>query len=105
MRTTAFSVLLFCLFYQISNSQIKNTKTLTKVIDKPIIYGINSTAKWTKFKPNVHGFKFVNTFSGVDASARWGGLCGGMVYGALDYYYATITIPQQTFAPANRYPL
>jgi hypothetical protein len=63
-----------------------------------------STAKKTTFNPAIHGFKFANTFAGVDGS-RYGGLCGGMVYAMLDHYYAGVQIPQQTYAPSNRYPL
>lgn len=105
MKNILYGIAISCMVLQVSNAQIKNTKALTKITTKPLVPGITSTAVWTSFKPNVHGFKFANTFSGVDASARWGGLCGGMVYGALDYYYANVPVPQQTFAPANRYPL
>jgi hypothetical protein len=59
----------------------------------------------TAFNPKIHSFKFANTFEGVDASHRYGGLCGGMVYTVLDYYYAKMLIPQQNYAPSNRYPL
>lgn len=59
----------------------------------------------TSFNPALNGFKFANTFAGVDASYRYGGLCGGMVYSAMDYYRARKPIPTQTFKPANRTPL
>lgn len=59
----------------------------------------------TSFKPDVHGFKFANTFEGVDASYRYGGLCGGMVYASMDYFRARKPNPTQAFKPANRTPL
>lgn len=61
--------------------------------------------KTTPFNPEVHGFKFANTFQGVDASYRYGGLCGGMVYSSMDYFKAGKAIPPQTYRPANRTPL
>ena len=33
---------------------------------------------------------------------RTGGLCGGMSYAALDYYFARMPIPNQDYRPANR---
>lgn len=63
----------------------------------------------TTFEPRVHGFNFANTFnndvvSGLDI--RTGGLCGGMVYTSLDYFYsAAYPVPRQDFRPANRTPL
>ena len=59
----------------------------------------------TSFVPATMGFQFANTFEGVDASYRYGGLCGGMVYASMDYYRAHKTIPPQTYKPANRTPL
>ncbi len=61
--------------------------------------------KMTSFIPQTMGFHFYNGFYGIDASFRYGGLCGGMVYSALDYYYAHMTIPAQDYIPANRTPL
>jgi hypothetical protein len=61
--------------------------------------------KVTSFTPEVHGFKFANTFTGVDASYRYGGLCGGMVYSSMDYFRARKPIPNQNYRPANRTPL
>lgn len=88
---------------QINKNLINNTKVLTNVGVKLIEK--KSTAVMTNFDPVRHGFKFANTFNGIDASHRYGGLCGGMVYTQLDYYYANMPIPQQTYAPSNRYPL
>ena len=95
---------------QCGNAQInKNVITPTKAIPNistKVRQAVNqSTAVWTNFDPVRHGFRFANTFAGIDVSSRYGGLCGGMVYTELDYYYANMPIPQQTYAPSNRYPL
>lgn len=58
----------------------------------------------TRFNPAEHGFKFINRFKNIFISElNWttGGLCGGMVYSALDYFHAGISIPQQNFMPAE----
>ena len=64
----------------------------------------NDSRKLTSFNPETNGFRFVNTFNGEDI-IRWGGLCGGMVYSALDYFRNRIPIPTQTYTPANATPL
>jgi hypothetical protein len=59
----------------------------------------------TNFDPRKHGFRFVNDFLNdvvPSVDIRTGGLCGGMSYSALDYYFAHVTIPEQTYRPANR---
>lgn len=61
--------------------------------------------KMTGFKPGQHGFNFVNTFNNdaiKEVDLRTGGLCGGMVYSALDYYLKRMKIPRQDYRPANR---
>jgi hypothetical protein len=65
----------------------------------------NEGRRMTPFNPMTMGFKFENTFRGVDASYRYSGLCGGMVYSSLDYYHAGKPIPTQNYKPANRTPL
>lgn len=57
-------------------------------------------AVFTGFSPSTHGFRFINAFAGEDF-IRWGGLCGGMSYAALDYYYHQVTTPTQSWIPAN----
>lgn len=57
----------------------------------------------TNFKPSVHSFRFENTFTndfirGFDV--KTGGLCGGMIYSALDYYSKRKPIPKQNYRPA-----
>lgn len=59
----------------------------------------------TNFTPAQNGFKFSNSFTNDFIPAldvRTNGLCGGMSYSALDYYYAHMPIPSQQFRPANR---
>jgi hypothetical protein len=64
----------------------------------------------TDFNPATQGFHFVNSFDnrvqlpgGLDI--RTGGLCGGMVYAAMDHYLAHRTMPQQDYLPAEGTPL
>jgi len=62
----------------------------------------------TKFNPTKHGFNFGNDFNNdfiKKLDIRTGGLCGGMVYSALDYFNARKPIPRQDYRPANRTPL
>ncbi|MDC6367246.1 MULTISPECIES: hypothetical protein [Flavobacteriaceae] len=67
------------------------------------------TKKMTSFKPELHGFKFDNSFKNIFIDAidwRTGGLCGGMSYSALDYYYARgISTPKTTIRPTEGSPL
>ena len=87
-------------------SPAQNTKVMKSAIKNPNLNtAAFSSKKMTGFNPLVHGFKFINSFAGIDASQNYGGLCGGMVYSALDYYNSHIQIPQQAYTPANRYPL
>jgi hypothetical protein len=69
-----------------------------------LIKWTNDGRRMTSFIPETHGFHFVNNFNGEDF-IRWAGLCGGMVYTALDYYRAGIPIPRQSYMPANATPL
>jgi hypothetical protein len=64
----------------------------------------NDRRKTTSFNPERNGFHFINTFNGEDF-IRWGGLCGGMIYTALDYIRTGIPIPTQSYTPANATPL
>ncbi len=62
----------------------------------------------TSFDPNIHGFRFRNDFVNdvvPVADVRTGGLCGGMSYTALDYYFSHMAVPIQDYRPANRTPL
>lgn len=66
-----------------------------------LIKWTNDERRVTSFLPEQHGFHFINGFAGEDF-VRWGGLCGGMVYTAMDYFRHGIPIPLQSYMPANR---
>lgn len=104
------SVLLFVLiaicyselFAQTVNPNIAKTVPQTGAVSNAL-----ANRRMTNFKPEVHGFKFSNTFvTPVDFGGinglKLGGLCGGMVYSALDYFNARTPIPSQGFRPANK---
>ena len=59
--------------------------------------------RMTGFDPARHGLGFANTFDNDfvrEFDIRTSGLCGGMVYTALDYYNARVPVPRQTHRPA-----
>jgi YVTN family beta-propeller protein len=66
----------------------------------------------SRFEPPAHGFHFANAFKGlhvnvphygpVDLSTPRFGLCGGMVFAALDAYLAGGVAPPDTAAPGPR---
>jgi len=67
-----------------------------------------NSPRMTNFSASLNGFQFVNTFKNdfipaVDAHTS--GLCGGMVYTALDYFNAHMAIPNQDYRPADKTPL
>lgn len=70
-----------------------------------------ATSRRTEFDPALHGFAFANTFETKPFSApglndiRFGGLCGGMAYTALDHFMAGRAAPRQTDRPATGTPL
>lgn len=52
-------------------------------------------ARSTTFNPGVHGFHFSNSFTNdVVFDIKTGGLCGGMVYAALDHFNAGRATPR-----------
>ncbi|WP_223788236.1 hypothetical protein [Marinicella meishanensis] len=62
----------------------------------------------TSFDPAIHGFNFENTFTNdfiKEVDWRTNGLCGGMVYTALDHFLAGKPIPRQDYRPAVHSPL
>jgi hypothetical protein len=79
--------------------------TIKKVTNLP--HGRLSTAKMTKFDPKKHGFEFVNDFQTelIVRDVRFGGLCGGMAYSSLDYFFGGVEAPNMTFRPAAQSPL
>jgi hypothetical protein len=63
----------------------------------------------TSFDPVKHGFHFDNTFVNhvLFDLITTNGLCGGMAFSALDYFYAGIPVPTHTpadFGPGNTAP-
>jgi hypothetical protein len=66
--------------------------------------GLNS-GKSTNFSGSLNGFRFVNDFKNdfiPVADVHTSGLCGGMVYTALDYFNAHVPIPTQDYRPADK---
>lgn len=69
---------------------------------------ISSALYLSNFKPHRDGFNFVNDFQNNFVSEldwKTAGLCGGMSYAALDYYFSRRPIPSATFRPAEGTPL
>lgn len=63
-------------------------------------------ARSTNFKPEIHGLKFINSFSAeIINDIRMSGFCGGIVYAELDYFKANKPVPSQTYKPATGTPL
>lgn len=62
-----------------------------------------TTRHMTRFDPAVNGFRFINSFKMVTGAfdITTNGLCGGMVYAALDYYNAHRDTPAQSYTPVN----
>ncbi|MEM7104397.1 MAG: hypothetical protein AAF502_14760 [Bacteroidota bacterium] len=61
-------------------------------------------ARMTAFDPATDGFQFINSFRNIVVSEIdlvTAGLCGGMAYSALDYYYSSREIPTQSYRPAD----
>lgn len=87
-------------------SKIRNLAALA--VSTCVVGSAAANPVMTPFKPSVNGFSFVNSFVNDFIPAldwRTGGLCGGMSYAALDYYYSHIPVPVQPFIPANKTPL
>ena len=62
------------------------------------------TKRMTEFRPEKNGFNFGNPFKNDFIPAfdvRTSGLCGGMSYAALDYWFSGVPVPVQPFPPAN----
>lgn len=88
---------------QPASAQLIPTRPVIKLAPSTL-----STARHTRFDPAVHGFKFANTFANnmlPQFDVRTDGLCGGMVYAALDYFNAGRPIPEQNYEPTEGTPL
>lgn len=58
-------------------------------------------AVMTRFDPVTHGFQFGNTFTNdLSGGGTSDGLCGGMMYAAMDYYLAGRRVPGIDYRPA-----
>lgn len=71
-------------------------------LDEAIEFDVNEQGVVDPFNAIEDGFRFANVFTntpipGLDIKTR--GLCGGMVYAALDYWYANRAIPVQDYPP------
>lgn len=94
-------------FSQKKNKSDKEIITTIKidpqVIRNNIPIMLNTGRVMTDFDPKVHGFHFENRFdnqgyyAGVNINLP--GLCGGMVYSALDYYFSGTPVPELTETP------
>jgi hypothetical protein len=61
----------------------------------------------TEFRPQTHGFAFANQFK-IPLQMfdiTWAGLCGGMAYTALDYYFNRLPVPTQRYMPSPTHPM
>ncbi|GEM_PF-2029614 len=83
----------------------KEITTIPKVRDVKIITGSKSesVSRMTNFNPAMHGFNFTNSFHNhgfiAGQNIDFTGLCGGMSYAALDYYFKGVNIPNQYSLP------
>lgn len=60
-------------------------------------------ARMTRFDPARHSFRFANTFENYLSDIvdwRQDGLCGGVVFAALDFYNAGVAVPEIDYEPA-----
>lgn len=81
-----------------------SSRWLTILIPVLLACAPGADAGRTAFDPSRHGYAFSNTFSNDfvrELDVRTGGLCGGMVYSALDYFLARQPIPVQDYRPAT----
>ncbi len=70
-----------------------------------LVSQVMAAPRMTAFDPARQGFAFSNTFHNDFVPAldiRTEGLCGGMTFVTLDYYFAKMPIPAQDYRPANR---
>ncbi|PHR57130.1 MAG: hypothetical protein COA47_12015 [Robiginitomaculum sp.] len=102
MKAFAFIMAIFVLGW----TQVANAQTVKPIYRQmPIASNIViRNARDTRFEPAVHGLAFGNTFRNnfvSELDIRTGGLCGGMVYTALDYYNANRPKPNWAYPPAE----
>jgi hypothetical protein len=81
---------------------------LTLLVTSASIGQAMAAPRMTALDPEKHGFRFGNAFENdviPEVDFKTDGLCGGMSYAVLDYYFAHQPIPSQDYLPANRTPL
>lgn len=97
-------------FLEVEGNRSSNGATLAMSTKKDSsaqkwkFYPISSALYLSNFKPHRDGFNFVNDFKNNFVSEldwKTAGLCGGMSYTALDYYFSRRAIPTDTFRPAE----
>lgn len=65
----------------------------------PIV--VAAQAAMTRFDPTKNGFQFENTFTNdISGGGKSDGLCGGMMYAAMDYFLAGVSPPGIDYRPA-----
>jgi hypothetical protein len=114
--TGKYNSIISCISHEIKSSKRNGVFVLFLLVLAVFIFQpkseamAQSHAAMTNFKPGVNGFHFVNSFKndlvpmhlnihGLNVHSN--GLCGGMVYTALDYYYAHKPIPNVHYRPAT----
>lgn len=110
MRGSLFAALalivigLFAVPETASASALQITPRVIQVEPGRITLG-RRTANRTTFVPAEHGFRFANDFANDFIPAfdwRTDGLCGGMIFAALDYFNNPhIPVPTQDYLPAD----
>ncbi|MFF0164125.1 hypothetical protein ACFYRY_42590 [Streptomyces sp. NPDC005263] len=74
--------------------------------DRPCVAPATLGRRMTAFIPARHVFAFRNDFKTAPwFDIRFGGLCGGMPYAALDHFFTHRPIPAQNTRPATGTPL
>jgi len=112
IKFIAFALAVICITTAYGQKKDGKTPTTIKTVgptikDKPLLV---TTKKMTSFTIPAKGYNFSNTFTvelpipGLNGPTM-SGLCGGMVYSALDYYNNGMAIPTQGFRPAVKTPL
>ncbi|MBL9032954.1 MAG: hypothetical protein JNM80_14755 [Phycisphaerae bacterium] len=94
-----------------------NTPASTPVAQQPAPTSTPAPRSFADFRPSIHGFRFVNSFTGSPLPVRLGnaersmnvpnrfGLCGGMSFAAADFFLARRDRPLADVPPAQGDPL
>ena len=80
---------------------MKTLKSISLLVLLLVATLVTAQRRMTTFVPATHGFKFANTFTTEPIQdVRFGGLCGGMAYSALDHFNTRREISTQNYRPA-----